>query len=155
MDSNLVLGFLTLLGTVFTGYMMYRRAALPTVVETPEQKREREAKTESEAIGWYRNLLEDTQKRYDEIEQQNDTLKLRLKEETESHAIALSNSQAVMVKRQAEYDERVAVERNRRKKAEQEVTYYVLNRNELVKLLRRHAPNIPIPEVDMNGSTPS
>lgn len=141
----LISSLMTFLGVVGNAMILRYRSQSET--------RAQDVKTESETIGWYRNLLEDTQKRYDEIEQQNIDIKTRLKEEMEAHAIALSNMQAVMVKRQAEYDERVSVERNRRKKAEQEVTYYVLNRNELVRLLRRHAPNVAIPDVDMNGSS--
>jgi predicted RNase H-like nuclease (RuvC/YqgF family) len=154
METSVVLGYLALAGGIFSGIMGYRAATAPRR-ETPEQARERIVKTDSEAMSWYRNLMEDTQKRYEELEQENAELKARIREETESHAIAISNQGAISIKRQLEYDERAAIERNRRKSAELEVAAYVLNRNELIRLLKRHAPGVEIPEVPINGnSTP-
>jgi hypothetical protein len=147
-ESTLIAALISGLISLTGGYILYRSVVDPKR-ESPEQKLSRLAEekrtSDNELIGWYRNLLEDIQKQYDEQEQRCEVLTKTLKEEREAHEIEVGNFRAIILKREIEYKENL-------KRIKDELRGYQVIDYEIRRLAARHMPNVKLPE---RAETPS
>lgn len=113
------------MGTIFTGVMMYRTAYIPKG-ETRAQQEEREANADSIV-----------QKTYGEI----------LRE--------VRGTLAIREKKILEMSDELSIEKRKRYEILKERDVYAAHDLQMQRLLRRHAPKVDIPPVEVNGnSTP-
>lgn len=125
MDSGITLAVIALVGTLFTAWMMYR-SAYAVRSETRVQEDEREANTES--------VL---QKTYGEI----------LRE--------VRATLAIREKKIIDLGDELALERRKRYEILKERDTYAAHDLKLQRLLKKHAPRVDIPMIEINGnSTP-
>jgi peptidoglycan hydrolase CwlO-like protein len=145
-ESTLIAALISGLISLAGGYILYRSVVDPKR-ESAEQKisrlKQEKQNSDNELIGWYRNLLEDIQKQYDEQEQRCEALTKTLKEEREAHEIEVGNFRAIILKRELEYKEDLKVLKNK-------LQAYQVTDAEIRRLARRHMPNVALPEVGIS-----
>jgi hypothetical protein len=143
-----VLGYvLAFLGTLATGYAMWRSAGT-TKPDTTEQRLERRANMESITGATYRGLIEELRKGLADCEQDR-------KADEDAHTIELSNKDAIIRKHEIECAEAVRVEVKRRKDMQDERDRYASTLLECQRKLRKFLPPDEIPQVNANGTTPT
>jgi hypothetical protein len=128
--TAVVLSLLVLAGQIYNAWMQRH--------QSPAQK-------DKDVIANYADLLTQYRLRIVEQEKEVDRLELERKEENEAHSISISNFEAVMKKRQVEYDQELM--RVKKDLQDYQIGYASLRR----VAVRYVPPDVVLPEV--NGKT--